>query len=270
MSRVILIGDLHGCAFEAQALLEACKATDEDHVVFLGDLLDRGPDNDRCVDLAMKIEARQGKPACIMGNHEEKHLDYEDVLKRLGRLPSQMPPTHVATRDQLEPHHYEYLRRLPLYLRFPEHNAVAVHAGVWPGRPIEEQTARHLLHVQMIRPYDSFGNPYTHKDAEKSVWSSKVPHGEDGWKFWTHFWKGPEKVVFGHSVLNKPLVLDHAVGIDGGAVFGRELWAYVMETGVESKIVSVKGHGKDDPSDLQRRGNPDRKVITIHGDVGTY
>jgi len=258
MGRTIFIGDLHGCYDEAVALLEKCNARPEDHVIFLGDLVDRGPDSDKCVDLAIHRERIQGKPACILGNHEEKHLDYEDIVARIGRPPSQMPPTHVVTRQQLKPHHYGYLRSLPLFIRIPEHNAVAVHAGVWPGRPIEKQTPRHLLHVQMINPFDQWLNPLHGKDAEKSCWVSRVPEGE-GWKFWTHFWNGPEKVIFGHSVLNKPLVTEFAVGIDGGACFGLELWAYILP---EGEVVSVKGKTS--------HANRDRTLHIIHDDVGTY
>lgn len=264
MSRVILIGDLHGCLREAKHLLELCKATPEDHVVFLGDLIDRGPDSAGCVDLAMRIEARQKKPACILGNHEEKALSYDDQAKRTGKEPNIQAPAHLATRQQLRPEHYDYMRRLPLYLRIPEHNVVAVHAGVYPGRPIEAQEQRHLLHIQTIQPYDKWGRPTRNM---KSVWPSRVPPNEDGWEFWTKSWTGPEIIIFGHSTLNKPLVTDKAIGLDGGVCFGFELWALVLPTW---EIVRQSCHGKHDPSGFKKRDNPDRKIHFIHDDVGTY
>lgn len=255
--RTIFIGDLHGCREEAEELLDACKATADDWVIFLGDLVDRGPDSAGCVDLAMRVEARQGRPACIEGNHEEKHLDYETVVARLGHEPTQMPNTHRATREQLRPEHYAYMRRLPLFLRVLEHGAVAVHAGCFPGRPIEEQTPRHLLHIQSIQP-----------PVEKSVWPSRVPVGEESkWTFWTRLWDGPERVVFGHSVLDRPLITDRVVGIDGGACFGRELWAYVLPGG---ELVRVKGKQLHDAADAGRRGNPHLRPIKVHGEVGTF
>jgi hypothetical protein len=156
---------------------------------------------------------------------------------------------------------------MPKFIRLPEYNTVCVHAGAWPGRPIEQQTDRHLLHIQMIRPYDKWGNPYRHRDAERSCWASKVPAGEDGWKFWTEFWEGPERVVFGHSVLNKPLVTDKVVGLDGGGCFGLELWALVLP---DNEIVRYRCTNQNDPNDLARRGNRDRRLFLIHDDVGTY
>lgn len=258
MARTILIGDLHGCYDEAVALMEKCQVRAEDQVVFVGDLVDRGPDSAKCVELAMRREQVQGSRAALLGNHEERHLEYEDILARTGKVPGQMPPTHVATRMQLGKEHYDYMRQLPLYLRFPEHNAVAVHAGVFPGRTIEQQKPRHLLHVQMIRPYDF--NAQGHQVInEKSLWASRVPPNEEGWRFWHHFWDGPERIIFGHSVLDRPLVTPQAVGIDGGGCFGLELWACILP-GWE--IVRVKARAA--------HGNRDRKPIKIDGEVGTY
>lgn len=228
MGRVILIGDPHGMLREVEELLDKCAVQPEDHVLFLGDLIDRGRDSAGCVDLAMRIEARQGKPACILGNHEDRHLRYRDIEERDGHVYVDVD-THIETRRQLKQHHYDYFRQMPLFVRFPEHNAVAVHAGVFPGRTIEQQSTRHLTHLQCIRP------PH-----EKSYWPSKVPQGEEGFRFWHHFWDGPERIIFGHSVLNKPLITDRVVGIDGGACFGLHLWAYILP---DNQLVSVRGSG---------------------------
>lgn len=251
MRRTIFIGDLHGCLDEAEELLDTCKATAQDWVILLGDLVDRGPNSAGCVDLAMRLEARQGRPACVRGNHEERHLDYEDIKARLGRLPHNMNAGHQATRDQLRPEHYDYMHRMPLFIRVPEHGAVAVHAGTYPGRTIEAQTERHLLHIQSICPPE-----------EKSLWPSRVPKDDRAkWPFWSTLWDGPERVFFGHSVLNKPLVTDKVVGLDGGACFGKELWAYIAP---DDRVVSVKGRAtrKDD--------NRGRELILVHGTVGAY
>jgi hypothetical protein len=100
---------------------------------------------------------------------------------------------------------------------------VVVHAGVWPGLEIERQDPELLLHGQCIRPPE----PGTR-------WPSKAPAG---WTFWTHHWKGPERVIFGHTVLDRPLVSAWAVGIDTGCVHGGELTAFVLP---EGRLVSVR------------------------------
>ena len=253
--KIIIVGDLHGCLKEATLLLERCEASVDDKVILLGDLVDRGPDSAGCVDLAMRLENRQGAPASILGNHEEKHLFYQDLERKNGHVNVQAP-THVATRQQLRPEHYDYFRKMPKYIRLPDYNAVCVHAGMYPNRQVEKQSDKHLLHCQAINPYDKWGNPTYN---EKSVWPSKVPEGETGWKFWTEFWKGPERVIFGHSVLNEPMFTDTVVGLDGGCCFGLELWALVLP---EWKIVKQKS--------LHPVVSRGRQLIQINDKIGTY
>jgi predicted phosphodiesterase len=69
MPRTIAIGDVHGCADELEELLEALNLKPGDRVIQLGDLVNRGPDSRRVIQLARtyKIEA-------ILGNHELRLL----------------------------------------------------------------------------------------------------------------------------------------------------------------------------------------------------
>lgn len=253
--RIIVIGDLHGMYDETIELLDKCQITDSDTLIFLGDLVDRGPDNGKCVDFVMNREKVQGAPACILGNHEDRHLSYYSFDEK-GQTPNISSPFHVATRLQLTKEHYEYFKKLPLYIKLPQYNAICVHAGVFPGRPIEAQDRHNLLHIQCI-------NPTKH---HKTSWPSKVPKGEEGWKFWTHFFSGPERIIFGHSVLDKPLITEFAVGIDGGAVFGRQHHALILP---DWRIVSVTSNNDFGRG---RRGTQSENVkkFLIHGDISTY
>jgi hypothetical protein len=208
-NRTIVIGDLHGCQDEALELLDSLAVTVRDRVIFAGDLVDRGPKRRECVDLAMRH-------SCILGNHEEKHLRIRKQQRK------DVLPDHLATIRVLDESHFNYFESLPLFLRIPEANAVVVHAGVLPGTAIEAQPSSALLHAQCLRP-----------PAKDSKWPSKAPAD---WKFWTHYWPGPERVIFGHTVLDRPLVTKWAVGIDTGCVHGGSLTAVVLP---EWKIVSV-------------------------------
>lgn len=124
--KTILIGDLHGCYDEAIDLLDAVAACASDRVIFLGDLVDRGPQPRECVDLAMKHE-------CLLGNHEEKHLQIRQKRE------VDLSPDHARTRRALATEHYEYFARLPLFILLPEYGAAAIHAGALPGIPIPSQ-----------------------------------------------------------------------------------------------------------------------------------
>ncbi len=207
--RTIVVGDLHGCHEEALDLLDKLAVTSSDRVIFAGDLVDRGPFPAECVELAMQHEA-------ILGNHEEKHL------QQRRRAPEKLSPDHARTRALLDDRHVAWLAGLPLFLRLPEANAAVVHAGVLPDRALEDQLPHTLLHAQCVSP-----------PATKSAWPSKAP---PGWTFWTRHWRGPERVIFGHTVLDRPLVTPHAVGIDTGCVHGLALTAVVLP---DWEVVSV-------------------------------
>ena len=234
MSRTIVIGDLHGCADEALELLNALQVTSSDRVIFTGDLVDRGPKPRECVELAMRHE-------CVLGNHEEKHLQQRHSKAE------KLSPAHLFTREQLSDEHYDFFEKLPLFIRLPEFNAAVVHAGAFPGVPLEQQKPNHLLHIQNIKP-----------PGTKSYWPSKAPVD---FTFWTNHWVGPERLIFGHSVLDKPLVTQWAVGVDTGAVFGRGLTALVLPNW---ELVTLP------TSHRSRAGRPDIATFPVHGDVMAF
>ncbi len=209
MNRTIVIGDLHGCYYEALDLFDKVGLNPDDRVIFAGDLVDRGPYPRECVELAMQYD-------CILGNHEEKHLQQQY------RAAEKLSPDHLRTRNALGPEHYDYFRKLPLYIWLPEYNAVVIHAGLYPGVPIEKQPTHLLLHGQCLLVEHT---PPENLAQVHSSWPSKAPAG---YTFWTNHWQGPERAIFGHTVVDRPLVMPYAVGIDTGAVFGRGLTALVL------------------------------------------
>lgn len=231
--RTIVIGDLHGCYDEALELLARVGATSSDRVIFTGDLIDRGPKPRECVELAMRHES-------LLGNHEEKHL------QQRRRRDEDLLPDHLRTRQALGPEHLDYFATLPTFIPLPEYQAAVVHAGVLPGKRMEEQDPYHLLHAQCVRPPD-----------KKSFWPSKAPAD---YLFWTRHWKGPERVIFGHTVVDRPLVTEFAVGIDTGCVYGRSLTAVLLPSW---EIVSV-------PARASPRGGRDVARIAVHGDVHVF
>lgn len=213
--RTIVIGDLHGCYDEALDLLDKCAVTREDQVIFTGDLIDRGPKRWQCVELAMKHSS-------VLGNHEEKHIAYRKYPKM------DIKDDHYKTWHELSLRHLDYFESLPTFIRIPECNAVVVHAGVLPDIPIEQQPPNILLHGQYINPPN-----------RKSYWPSRAP---EGFSFWGNFWKGPERVIFGHTVLDKPLVTEWAVGIDTGCVFGHSLTAVILPSWEIISVPARKQH----------------------------
>ena len=77
-----------------------------------------------------------------------------------------MPPDHERTLSLLGPEHLAYFDGLPTSIALPEHGAVVIHAGAYPGVAIADQDRYHLLHIQCVLP-----------PARRSYWASKAPPG---------------------------------------------------------------------------------------------
>ena len=86
IERVVAFADVHGAYAELTALLRSVGVVDEDlrwiggrtHLVSLGDLLDRGADSRRVMDLLMRLQgeavAAGGRVHVVLGNHEAMNV----------------------------------------------------------------------------------------------------------------------------------------------------------------------------------------------------
>jgi serine/threonine protein phosphatase 1 len=76
-SRVIAIGDIHGCATALRSLVEAVRPTAEDTLIPLGDCVDRGPGSCQVIEELFRLrEVCRLVP--LLGNHEELMLNFLD------------------------------------------------------------------------------------------------------------------------------------------------------------------------------------------------
>jgi len=73
--RIIAIGDIHGCLFSLQHLLEKLQLQPLDQLVFLGDYIDRGPRSKEVIGTLIDLH-EQYSCFFLMGNHELMFLRY--------------------------------------------------------------------------------------------------------------------------------------------------------------------------------------------------
>src|SRR5689334_9801173 len=67
-----IIGDVHGCSSELVDLLELLDAPDQSRtLVFVGDLVNRGPDPVGVLRLVMQLYAANAA-MCVLGNHDDQ------------------------------------------------------------------------------------------------------------------------------------------------------------------------------------------------------
>lgn len=222
-SVIYAIGDIHGESGKLDLLHSMIQAdagrrdAERKVVVYLGDYVDRGP------DCAGVVERLAGAPlpgfetVFLKGNHEEFLLHFletgdsssgwfhngglntlesyevemrghllwrSDSKELLEQLQEKMPGTHRRFLADLRLHHIEG-------------DYLFVHAGIRPGRPLEDQTPADMLWIRNLF----------------------LDSGED------HGFM----VVHGHTPRDEPEVRPNRIGIDTGAVYGGKLTALVLE-----------------------------------------
>lgn len=219
--RVYVIGDIHGRLDLLDALLalieadDAARPTAELQLVFLGDLIDRGPQSAAVVERAMWLAAR-GPCRFLMGNHEElllKALDGDERALRLfarvgGRetiLSYGMSEAEynaldfggllAALPDLVPAAHRDFLAAFEDLIELGDY--VFVHAGIRPGTPLTEQRPAELRWIR-----DEFLD-------------HPGPH--------------PRIVVHGHTITPQVEWRAHRIGIDTGAYASGQLTALALE-----------------------------------------
>ena len=209
--RLIAVGDIHGCHQEFGELLGRLALTRDDRVVLLGDLVNRGPDSGKVIDLA-----RENRCLALLGNHEARLLRYRKTGDK-----KQLNEADWNTVERFRPSDWAYLETMVLTFEEPELNTVFVHGGFLPNQPWQKQPAEVVTRIQVI---DRDGNPA--KRAEKP----DAPA-------WADLWSGPPFVVYGHTPREEIYKLKWSVGIDTGCVLGGHLTAYVLP---EKRFVQVR------------------------------
>lgn len=189
------IGDVHGCARTLDALLDRLGASPADHLVFVGDYTDRGPNSKAVIERLLALEADDSGPRCtfLRGNHDQMMLDFIehgelDLWRANGGLDTLASYAVNGELDIPEAHH-AFLARTRLYLDTPDF--CFVHAGLDPHHSVEANLR--------------YGT------AETFLWTREhleVPE---------RVWEKP--VVCGHTPQPTPLDQPDLIGIDTGCVF---------------------------------------------------
>lgn len=236
-----IIGDIHGCYEETIELLEKLNyqilSVEKDEknygievrhpenrkVIFLGDLVDRGPNAPAVLKLVMSM-VNSGIALCVPGNHEAK------LLKKLNGKNVQLKHGLAETMEQLEKESPAFLEALKSFLYglishyILDHGKLAVaHAGIK-----EEMQGRgsgvvrsFCLYGETTGEIDEFGLPVRYN--------------------WASEYRGKAKVVYGHTPVPQAEWFNKTIDIDTGCVFGGALTAlrYPEEELVEVKAKKV-------------------------------
>jgi predicted phosphodiesterase len=192
--RTLIIGDVHGCLEELEAIVSAFKPTSKDHLIAVGDLVNGGPDSAGVLKFA---RAHSIYP--VLGNHEMRLLDARQSKKTSG-----IRAKDARTLSQLKNGDWEWMATWPHVIRIPSINVIVVHGGFHPFKPWRKQKPDEITSIQVI---DSKGQP------------TKRAEAPDG-KPWGETWKGPEHVYYGHTPRPEVALTQYTTGLDTGCVYG--------------------------------------------------
>ena len=248
MGRHIIIGDVHGMKPEVMSLIDFIDPREDDHIIFVGDLVDKGDDSPGVVRFVRELsESRPGMVVVVEGNHESKHKQHRKNLRR--GVVREGPINDITQR--LSDEDIEFMEGFKPFHHIPEHGVVVVHGGI-PGN---------MEHFpESIEEFDSLSNSKRKRFLKIS--RTRIvcretgkfrPLGEEGPNdpFWSEVYDGRfGHVVFGHEpFMDGPQMREHSTGIDTGCVFGGRLTGLVIESDGSRSFVSVPGRPVSKPRD---------------------
>lgn len=237
MGRTIICGDVHGCLDELDELIKQLEVRSSDDVIMVGDLIDRGPD-----PVGVVRRVREKGYRGVIGNHEDRAIRWlrnESIRTGSGRPNGMRAPFPSRRREweSLSGDDLSWLWKLPVRVTVDVDGGrrwVVVHAGLEPSLGLGEQDYDQMLRIRYVDENGVHARP----DAEKMF---EAPAGA---RHWAERWRGPESVVYGHSVFDDVRVDSpgpgvECYGIDTGCVYGGALSAVILDA--ESvQVVQVK------------------------------
>jgi hypothetical protein len=249
--RLIIIGDVHGCIDELNELMQVLAPGMDDKLIFIGDLIDRGPDSAdvvrQVVQWSKYIEVK-----LILGNHEEKFLRYVQHIKDGRGIEKQMKQIDEFPQllDALGDEELSFLQKAYHSIHLPENNSLLIHGGVW--RDIHFSLPATYLYQEDnsdINKQLSLLDKTRYLNPEGKFVSYGEEKPED--VFWADDYKGQfGHIYFGHHpfIQSNPYQFSHATAIDTGCVYGGWLSAVELSDNniqfksvVARKTYSVKG-----------------------------
>lgn len=217
-----VIGDVHGCRSELEALLdrlgydlvrdEQGRAVDAvpppgRTAVFVGDLVDRGPDSVGVLRLVMGMDAA-GHALVVPGNHENK------LVKVLSGRKVQISHGLETTLEQLDAEPPEFRQQvrawcdsLIAHYVLDDGRLVVAHAGL--------PEAYHGRASGRVRSFALYGD--TTGETDEFGLPVRYP--------WARDYRGSAMVLYGHTPTPEPEWVNHTMCLDTGCVFGGHLTA---------------------------------------------
>jgi len=154
-SRIVAIGDIHGCYDELIQLIGKLNIQPDDHVIFLGDYIDRGPKSLEVIEYLIQFKQDYKNSILLVGNHEImflnalKGIDVDLFLYNGGHQTARSFGIDSFERffpDKKQMRLLKFFDGLKSY--YETENFIFVHAGLRPSRPLERQSLEDLTWIR--------------------------------------------------------------------------------------------------------------------------
>ena len=254
VQRHIIIGDVHGMSEELALLISDVQPTSKDIVIFVGDLVDKGPDSAGVVRMVREMaESASFDVVVVEGNHEEKHRRFRrnmsirpaiahDQAKNDGEL--------VEITKLLSSKDVKFLESSVTFYKIPGHNTIIIHAGI-PGNM--KSFPQNIDESQMSgNQRKKLGLDRLQRTRYISAKTGSPLHFKDQTPvdpFWADVYDGRfGHIIFGHQpFMTGVREFPFATGIDTGAVHGGALTAMIIEPSGKRSFASVPGRLMAEP-----------------------
>lgn len=219
--QVDIIGDIHGCYSEFQALTKQLKYDWEAGIpthpqgrklAFVGDLTDRGPHSLKVIEVVWKLVVQKKTAFYSPGNHCNKLYRYflgnkVQVTHGLETTVAEYEARTKEKQQQIRQMFIELYEQSPLYQILDHGKLVIAHAGIR-----EDYIG---INNSKVKTFVLYGD----------ISGEKHPDGSPVRRDWAKQYKGKAAVVYGHTPVKEPRIIRNTYNIDTGCVFGGRLTA---------------------------------------------
>ncbi|RHW43236.1 bis(5'-nucleosyl)-tetraphosphatase PrpE [Neobacillus notoginsengisoli] len=230
--KIDIIGDIHGCFSEFEQLTKKLGFDWNEGIsvhphgrrlAFLGDLTDRGPDSLKTVHFVWELVIKRKVAFYSPGNHCNKLYRYflgnnVQISHGLETTVAEYEASDQKARQLVKERFIELYEQAPLYQVLDGGKLVIAHAGIRHDY-IGKSSAK-------VKTFVLYGD----------ITGGTNPDGTPVRRDWALKHPGKPIIVYGHTPVSEPRVINNTYNIDTGAVFGGKLTALRYP---EMELVSV-------------------------------
>lgn len=230
--KVDVIGDIHGCYEELCKLFQKLGYEKKQHSfvhpdsrfpIFVGDITDRGPMSIQVIQLVYNMVVTENRAHYVPGNHCNKLYRYflgnnVKLMHGLETTVAEYTALDQHTQLTIKQQFMKLYEQANLYLELHEVNAIVAHAGIK-----ESLIGRYDRSVQSFVLYG---------DTTGKLDEQGKPIRRD----WAKDYHGDRWIIYGHTPVLKPRIINKTINIDTGCVFGNALTAFRLP---EETTVSI-------------------------------